>query len=277
MRIYFNLLSILLYNQGMAKYFTSLFFMLVAVGFLSAEEHHIRIARENTPTVVAVNVAKKDGSTFTGTGFFLTPDGLLATNRHVCEDSLYVNITDYQGTVSGEAKIVAVAQNVDLALLKIEAQNLPTVRLDATSPVLPGQDITVIGNPRRLQNTISAGLVSQVRQKADGIIWYQISAPISPSSSGSPVFNTDGEVIAVAFASLKGEDNQNLNFAVPADYLLQLVTATGYRLPPPPAPRPDNTPKVSANPLVRHVQKSWNILKRLLGFESRKAHMESRA
>ena len=120
----------------MGKYLASLFFLLVTTGLLPAEEYHVRIARENTPSIVAVNVAKKDGSTFTGTGFFLTPDGLLATNRHVCEDSLYVNITDYQGTVSGEAKIVAIAQNVDLALLKIEAQNLPTLKLDVTSPVL---------------------------------------------------------------------------------------------------------------------------------------------
>ena len=248
----------------MRKFWATVFFIIATAGISAAEPHHVRIAQENTPTVVAVNVAKTDGSTFTGTGFFLTPDGLIATNRHVCEKALYINITDYQGTVSGEAKVVAVAQNVDLALLKIEAENLPTVHLNVSAPVLPGQDITVIGNPRRLQNTVSAGLISQVRQKADGIIWYQISAPISPSSSGSPVFNTDGDVIAVAFSSLKGEYNQNLNFAVPADYLLQLVTATGHQLP---ARRvsPENTPVLSDNPFIRHVQKSWQALLRLVG------------
>ena len=231
-----------------------------------AGQHHIRVAQDNTPSVVAINVAKTDGSTFTGTGFFLTPDGLIATNRHVCENSLYINITDWQGTVSAEAEIVAVAENVDLALLKIQAQNLPPVKLNVSAPVLTGQDITVIGNPRRLQNTVSAGIISQVRQKADGIVWYQISAPISPSSSGSPVFNTDGEVIAIAFASLAGDNNQNLNFALPADYLLQLARVSGYQLP---AEQVQPAPVVQTpgNPFIRHVKKSWKILLNLLGRE----------
>lgn len=233
---------------------------------LAADDSRVRIAEENAPAVVAVNVAKTDGSTFTGTGFFLTQDGLLATNRHVCENALYINITSSEGIVSAEAKTVAVAQNVDLALLKIPAKHLPTVKINASSPVLPGQDITVIGNPRRLHNTVSAGLVSQVRQKADGIIWYQISAPISPSSSGSPVFNTAGEVIAVAFASLNGENNQNLNFAIPADYLVQLVNATGYELPSAP-PVPSSPLEQPRHPFIRHVQRSWEILLSLLGAE----------
>lgn len=265
MRIYFNPVYRLLYNQSMRNFPLSVLFLLLASGTALAAQHHTRIVQENAPAVVAVNVAKKDGSTFTGTGFFLTQDGLLATNRHVCEDSLYLNITSQQGIVSGEAQIIAVAQNVDLALLKIQAQNLPTVKINASDPVLPGQDITVIGNPRRLQNTVTAGLISQVRQKADGIIWYQISAPISPSSSGSPVFNEEGEVIAVAFASLNGENNQNLNFAIPADYLLQLVHAAGYQLPPQEIKTTPPLPQPTANPFIRHVQKSWAILLRLLG------------
>lgn len=243
---------------------------------LQAAPQHVRIVRENAPSVVAINVAKNDGSTFTGTGFFITPDGLIATNRHVCENALYINITDYQGTVSGEATILATAQNVDLALLKIQAQNLPSVKINASDPVLPGQDVTVIGNPRRLQNTVSAGLISQVRQKTDGTIWYQISAPISPSSSGSPVFNSQSEVIAIAFASLPGENNQNLNFAVPADYLLQLVRAIGYQLPTHTVKSVIEEPRLSSNPFIRHVQKSWAILKDLLRLGGQKAQTTSR-
>lgn len=229
-----------------------------------AENDHVRIARDNAPAVVAVNTVKKDGSTFTGTGFVLTQDGLIATSRHVSDDTLYINITFNNGAVSGEAVPAANADLVDLSLLKIQAKNLPTVKLADSSAVQPGQPITVIGNPRRLQNTITSGLISQVRKKANGVLWHQISAPISPSSSGSPVFNADGEVISVAFASYSGDGNQNLNFAVPSNYLSELVRQAGYSLPqaePETAAAPENN---EGNAFVNHIKKSWTILKRLL-------------
>lgn len=228
-----------------------------------AEVDYVRIARDNAPAVVAINVAKKDGSTFTGTGFILTPDGLIATSRHVSQDALYMNITFYNGVVSGEAVVVAEASLVDAALLKIQAKQLPTVHIVPAGDVRPGQPITVIGNPRRLQNTISSGLISQVRQKADGIIWHQISAPISPSSSGSPVFNEAGDVISMAFASYSGENNQNLNFAVPSDYIIQLAQEAGFSLAP---TSPDAAQPSNENAFVRHIKKSWASLRRLLSF-----------
>lgn len=225
-----------------------------------AAKTHVQIAEENAKNVVAVNVAKNDGTTFTGTGFVVHPDGLIATSRHVADNALYMNVTFNTGAVSGEAKLVAQATDVDLALLKIQAANLPTAVIGNSDTVLPGQIITVIGNPRRLQNTVSSGLISQVRQKANGVLWHQISAPISPSSSGSPVFNENGEVISVAFGSYKGEGNQNLNFAVPSNYLIQLMQSIGYT--PTYTPLPPAQPE--GNAFVRHIQKSWQILKRLL-------------
>jgi len=222
------------------------------------EHNHIQIARENMPAIVTVNVLQKDGSTFTGTGFVLTEDGLIATNRHVLTNALYTNVTFSNGSTSGEAVPLTQSSQVDLALLKIQAQHLPHVTLGDSSPVQPGQTITVIGNPRRLQNTVTSGIVSQVRLQKDGTLWHQISAPISPSSSGSPVFNAQGEVISVAFASLNAPENQNLNFAIPVNYLKTLLQQQGLTLP---AINP-TTP--TTNPFMRHVQKSWQILKQLL-------------
>lgn len=242
----------------MHKRFLLLLYLLCTTLLVWAENDHVKIARENAAAVVAINTVKDDASTFTGTGFVLTPDGLIATSRHVAEHTLYMNITFNNGTVSGEAVPIAAAGNVDLALLKIQAQNLPTVHVADSSYVQPGQSITVIGNPRRLQNTISSGLISQIRQKSDGILWHQISAPISPSSSGSPVFNANGEVISVAFASYPGENNQNLNFSVPSIYLLELVQKAGYTLPEPEKKTP---PSHSVNPFLRHIQRSWAIVK----------------
>ncbi len=231
-------------------FFTLLF--LYACGKNANEPARVRIARDNAPAVVVVNILKENGSTHTATGFVLTPDGLIATNRHVTEDALFINVTFNDGTVSGEAKPVAQAKDVDLALLKIKASRLPTVQLGDSSRVAPGQAITVIGNPRRLQNTVSDGIISQIRQRPNGIIWHQISAPLSPSSSGSPVFNENGHVISIAFGSYNEKGNQNLNFAVPSNYLTGLVYTSGYQLP---------TPR-RANPFVRHIRRAWAILTR---------------
>jgi len=248
----------------------SLIFLLLCYGatFLYAQNDHVKIAEQNSAAVVAINVIKQDGSTFTGTGFVLTPDGLIATNRHVSQDSIFINITFNNGVVSGEAKEITKADNVDLALLKINAKNLPFVTLGDSETVRPGQTITVIGNPRRLQNTISSGLISQVRVKSNGIIWHQISAPISHSSSGSPVFNADGEVVSIAFATYLGEGNQNLNFAVPVNYLKTLVAQYGYTLP----EKSANTPKKeihAANALTEHLKKSWDILIRMFSSDKK--------
>ena len=241
--------------------FTALF--LLSPLCFGAENDHVVIANQNAPAVVTINVAKKDGTTFTGTGFVLTQDGLIATSRHVTQDSLYSNVTFNTGAVSGEAIVVAEAGNVDLSLLKIKALHLPVVYLEDSDTVLPGQPITVIGNPRRLQNTISSGLISQVRKKADGVIWHQISAPISPSSSGSPVFNARGRVVSVAFASYSGEGNQNLNFAIPSNYLRQLAYRAGFSLPVHPEDQPATETQQETNPFKAHIQKSWEIVKRL--------------
>lgn len=254
-------------------------FLLVFCAFtaLAEEQPRERIARENAQAIVAINVLKEDGSTFTGTGFVLTPDGLIATSRHVTADATYSNVTFSNGAISGEAQTLAQAANVDLALLKIDAQNLSTVTVTTSADVRPGQEITVIGNPRRLQNTVSSGLISQVRKKADGTIWHQISAPISPSSSGSPVFNQDGHVISVAFASYPGENNQNLNFAVPSDYLLSLVRMAGFELPNSPNIQVTNPTDTEGNAFARHCKKSWEMLKRLFNQHRTKDPTPSRA
>ncbi len=243
----------------MKKFLTAALGILLA-GYVCAQEHnHIQIARQNMPAVVAVNVLKKDGSTFTGTGFVLNPDGLIATNRHVLTDALYMNITFNNGTTSGEAVALAQSNQVDLALLQIQAQHLPHVTLGDSDTVQPGQTITVIGNPRRLQNTVTSGLVSQVRLQKDGTLWHQISAPISPSSSGSPVFNAQGEVVAIAFASLNAPENQNLNFAIPVNYLKTLLQQQGIS-----QPAGATLAPTDKHPFIRHVQQSWQIFKMLL-------------
>jgi len=224
---------------------------------LYAQHNHVEIAQQNMPAVVTVNVLQKDGSTFSGTGFVVTENGVIATARHVLDNTIYTQIAFPNGATSGEAILLAQQPQADVALLKIEARYLPTVTLAMDDTVQPGQTITVIGNPRRLQNTVTSGLISQIRTRPDGTVWHQISAPISPRSSGSPVFNDKGEVIGMATASIQGEGNQNLNFAVPVREIKNLLTQEGISLPTP------ATPVTEENPFIRHIKKSWEITKRL--------------
>lgn len=252
---------VILYNELMRNpLLLACCLLTLTAGDLLAENDHVRIARENSPAIVAINTLRDDGSTFTATGFIITPDGLLATSRHVAENTVFINVTFQDGTISGEAVPLALAGNVDIALLKIQAQSLPTLKIGDSSTVQPGQPITVIGNPRRLQNTITSGIISQIRQKADGVIWHQISAPISPSSSGSPIFNDKGEVISIAFASYPGENNQNLNFAVPSAYLLELIQKAGFSLPAPTQEEQAPAPAKSVNPVLAYLQRCWDTL-----------------
>jgi len=203
--------------------------LLTAISCAPKNKTAVDIAEEFGPSVVTINVADKKGGTFNGTGFVITPDGLIATSRHVVEDAVYMNVTFSTGIISDRAQLVAASSEVDLAIIKIPAKDLPAVVLGNSDYALAGARITVIGNPRRLQNTVTSGLISQVRLIKPGIIWHQISAPISPSSSGSPVFNNKGEVISVVFSTVKGEENQNLNFAVPSNYLILLMRDNGYK------------------------------------------------
>ena len=232
--------------------------LLLPIGTIA--KTRIEITEENSPAIVAVNVLKDDMSTFTGTGFVVSADGVIATSRHTIDNALYINVTFNTGAVSGQAQVIAVSDKVDLALIQIGARNLPVVTLADSDYALPGQEITVIGNPRRLQNTVSSGLLSQVRKKANGTIWHQISAPISPSSSGSPVFDQDGHVISIAFSSYQGEGNQNLNFSVPSNYLIDLMQT--HQLRPQLATDQTEPQPVSFWQKIRtHLSKSWQLTK----------------
>lgn len=235
--------------------------LICALPLFAGAKTHVEILDENARSIVAVNVAKNDGTTFTGTGFVVTPDGVIATSRHVIENAMVINVTFNTGAVSGVASVIATLKHVDLALIKIKAQDLPTVTLGYSDTALAGEEITVVGNPRRLQNTVTSGLISQVRKKSNGVIWHQISAPISPSSSGSPVFNQDGEVISIAFSTYQGEGNQNLNFSVPSNYLIYLMQSNGLTPPmrqPTPAKQTQIIKKESIlERMLRKIKNYW--------------------
>ena len=171
-----------------------------------------------------------------GSGFFIEQD-VIATNYHVIENAYNVNVGFNNSSSKYNVSILAIDAYNDLALLKVNGTSQKPLTISGKQTV-PGEKIFVIGTPKGLQATISDGIVSGLRND-QGRELIQITAPISPGSSGGPVFNKDGEVIGVCVMQFK--EGQNLNFAIPYKYLNTLKTKKKETAKPyttsPPAPK----------------------------------------
>jgi Tfp pilus assembly protein PilF len=153
-----------------------------------------------------------------GSGFFVSPDGILVTNYHVVAKARFATVVlPSEATLFVEG-VLAVDEQADLAVLKVNGKDLPTLTLIAKGETAPvGARVYAIGNPAGLSNTLSDGLISGLRTLGPGLIVLQTTAAISPGSSGGPVLDSTAHVVGVAAASLSGAGTQNLNFAVPAE------------------------------------------------------------
>jgi hypothetical protein len=168
-----------------------------------------------SPSTVTIETNKGLGS-----GFFVAPN-IIATNYHVIEGASYANCyTNEQGAKYEIDGYLAVDKNVDLVLLQVSKLNKPALQFAVTSPAI-GQNIYVVGSPKGLPATISEGIVSGLRD-LNNYKLIQMTAPISPGSSGGPVVNSNGELIGISVSQLR--DGQNLNFAIPKSYLEILLS-----------------------------------------------------
>ncbi len=157
----------------------------------------------------------------TGSGFIISPDGLILTNAHVVEGSDKVTVT-LRDSRSFDGKVIGSDPVTDVAVVKIEAKNLPTVRLGRSENLEPGQWAIAIGNPLGLDNTVTAGIISalgrssgEIRVPDKRVSFIQTDAAINPGNSGGPLLNAQGEVIGVNTAIIQGA--QGLGFAIPIE------------------------------------------------------------
>lgn len=173
-------------------------------------------------SIVLVNTFDEEGNPISqGSGFFIEKCKII-TNRHVLKDAYTVKIKSHAGEYQA-IEVSADNKKCDLVILSVpdEAEELNLPPLNLSFPEV-GQKVIVIGNPFGLEATVSDGIVSANREiKHRGKI-IQITSPISPGSSGSPVFNLYGEVIGVA--SFQIYEGQNLNFAIPISKINELTT-----------------------------------------------------
>ncbi|MCK5269803.1 MAG: trypsin-like peptidase domain-containing protein [Sedimentisphaerales bacterium] len=172
------------------------------------------IAQKVFPSVVMLVMEDSNGQPLSlGSGFFVQED-VVATNLHVIEDAAggYAKIVGKKQKYN-IAGYVAIDYKRDLILLKIEKAKALPIDIGNSDEVAIGDEIFAVGNPKGLEGTFSKGIVSAIRKfEKDSLL--QITAPISPGSSGGPVLNKEGKVIGIAVATFKG--GQNLNFAIPA-------------------------------------------------------------
>ena len=173
-------------------------------------------------TVVLLKTFNRRGRVIgLGSGFRIA-GGRFVTNAHVVAGASRVEIFDDTGTLLGIARSAdMLSTTVDLAILPPVGTHSPYLSLARTAPAV-GEQIIVIGAPEGLTNTVSDGIVSAVR-KIETRQLLQISAPISPGSSGGPVLNARGEVVGVSVSILR--EGQNLNFAVPVSDVIALVSS----------------------------------------------------
>jgi len=154
-----------------------------------------------------------------GSGFFVAPN-VIASNYHVIEGAVTANCFLSNSQTRYEIDgYVGVDQKADLVLLHVVGLDKPKITMASGSPT-PGEKVFVMGSPKGLPATISDGIVSGLRD-FDGIKHIQMTAPISPGSSGGPVMNGKGELIGVSVSQYT--EGQNINFAVPRSYLQLLL------------------------------------------------------
>ena len=195
--------------------------LLFFVPCVSAQDELPELVRRIKPSAVAIETFDARGEKLSrGSGFFIGPDRVV-TNRHVIDNAHKAEIHSFNGAVYQVKGVLAIDAEGDIALLRVEApaNQVRPLTLERTSPQ-EGESVVVIGNPLGLEGSVSNGIVSAVRDIPTFGRIIQITAAISPGSSGSPVVNMLGQVIGVATLQITG--GQSVNFAIPSERISQL-------------------------------------------------------
>ena len=214
--------------------------------------------------------AQNDEYISTGSGFFTTTDGKVVTNYHVIDGMYEIYVTDYNGVTYDVVEVLAFSEDMDIAVLKVNASSTPAVLNYATPRT--GAVCYTLGSSKGLTDTFSNGIVSNgsrvVEEFHPTMTYIQTSAPISNGNSGGPLINDMAEVIGINTWGIT--DGQNLNFAIPVKYINELdysepltmdEFADLFRPDEPDYPDyPSGTLSLSANTSVRYLDKGGTAI-----------------
>ena len=210
----------------------SVAFMIAAAAPVAGDDLK-GLARDASTSVLKLRVLDGAGREIgSGTGFFVSTDGLLVTNRHVIDAAHQVEAVPAEGAPYPVRGIVAQDAVNDLAVLRLDAGPSRPLPLAAGAMPEPGERVVVLGGPLGLAGSLSEGIVAAIRdpseverRRSGRSPLLQITAAISPGSSGSPVMKLDGEVVGVVVSQFGV--GQNLNFAVPVAAVHALMQQAG--------------------------------------------------
>jgi hypothetical protein len=184
------------------------------------------ISQEAKGSIVSIVMSDKDGHPIAqGSGFLISKDGHVVTNYHVIKtgSSAIVKLPD--GAFFVVDGVLASDKDRDVAIIKAHGNDFRTLTLGDSDRLQVGEEVVAIGSPLSLESTVSNGIVSAIRTVEDeGGKFVQVTAPISPGSSGGPLFNMAGEVVGITTSHLIG--GQNLNFAIPINAVKPMLRAT---------------------------------------------------
>jgi len=182
-----------------------------------------QIAEQNSQNVVYIETDKGiyKGQ---GSGFLATTDGKVVTNYHVIKDASTATVKLGDGRSYTLSGVINYDADRDIAILQLPISNTQSVTLGDSNKIANGDDIVVIGNPKGLENSVTTGVISSTSRVIDNQVWVQFSAPVSPGSSGGPIFNSNGEVVGVVTSKIVQEEVEGINFAVPINDVKTLLS-----------------------------------------------------
>ncbi|CAN5220452.1 DegQ family serine endoprotease [soil metagenome] len=159
-----------------------------------------------------------------GSGFIVTADGYVLTNAHVVRgaDEIYVTLTDRR---EFKGKLIGADTRSDVAVVKIEATNLPRLAIGSVDELKVGQWVVAIGSPFGLENTVTAGIISaKSRETGEYLPFIQTDVAVNPGNSGGPLLNMKGEVIGVNSQILSQTGGfMGVSFAIPVDEAMRVA------------------------------------------------------
>lgn len=186
---------------------------------LSASEVY-DLSKDSVGEIITYNKAGNELAL--GTGFVYSDDGKIVTNYHVIDDAYSAKIT-INGTTYTVQSILAYDKTIDLAVLKISATGLSVLDI-CTKEHSVGKAVYAFGSSKGLTATFSQGIITYADREIDGVHYIQHDSAISSGNSGGPLINQFGEIIGINTMTMK--DSQNLNFAISAKELSNLVYGT---------------------------------------------------
>lgn len=180
--------------------------------------------------VVLIEVRdSSDKVTGTGSGFIVSSDGRIVTNYHVVKGAHAAYVKLNNGAFFKVDGLVASDEQADLAIVKVAGNDLPVLQFGDSDRATVGQSVITVGSPLGLQNSVSNGIISGVREDS-GRKWIQTTAAASPGNSGGPLVGLTGEVVGVVTWKVAG--GENLNFAVPSNSVRNLLAFAGSSVKP---------------------------------------------